>query len=127
MCEFSTECLNLRSSNMWSTKREKITGKNWENNNLYARNLILVKFFDFFRNFEISFFQIFLEILCPERFRKLREACRNRFHLFSSKTLRRIPSYDQKPSEVNEYLINEYLISSVHSFSGGIQFQVKNK
>ena len=36
-------------------------------------------------------------------FGKLREACRIHFHLFSSKSIRRIPSYDQKPSEVNEY------------------------
>ena len=39
----------------------------------------------------------------PGRFRKLREACRNNFNLFSSKSIQRIPSYDQKPSEVNEY------------------------
>ena len=42
-------------------------------------------------------------LLNPGRFRKVQEACRNHFHLFSSKFIARIPSYDQKPSEVHDY------------------------
>ena len=34
--------------------------------------------------------------LDPGRFKKLREACRNNFHLFSCKLDLMVPSYDQK-------------------------------
>ena len=44
----------------------------------------------------------------PGRLRKVREACRNNFHLFSSKSIARIPSYDQKPSEINAEKSNAY-------------------
>ena len=42
-------------------------------------------------------------ILDPGWFRKVREACRKNFHLFSSKSDRRISSYDQKHSELHDY------------------------
>ena len=56
--------------------------------------------FSNFASEQFGFPEVFLD---PGRFRKVREACRNHFHLFSSKFIARIPSYDQKPSEVHDY------------------------
>ena len=39
----------------------------------------------------------FIGLLGPKGLEKIRETCRKNVHQFSSKTLRRIPSYDQKP------------------------------
>ena len=49
---------------------------------------------------KFGFPEVFVD---PGRFRKVREACRNHFHLFSSKFIARISSYDQKPSEVHDH------------------------
>ena len=62
----------------------------------YAKKLIVVNLFNFFRNFEIPFFSFFLEILTPERFKKLREACRIHFHLVAPLKTVMVTSYDQK-------------------------------
>ena len=40
---------------------------------------------------------------CPGGFRKVREAERKNSHQFSSKTLRRIPSYDQQKQKIHDY------------------------
>ena len=39
----------------------------------------------------------------PERFRKVREACRNNFHLVAPHKSSMVPIYDQKTKKVNEY------------------------
>ena len=49
----------------------------------------------------------------PGGFRKLREAWEKNFHQFSSKFIGGIPSYDPKPSEVNDYKSNDYFNVSV--------------
>ena len=69
----------------------------------YARPLILVNIFDFIKKNRIQKLRFSDGILDPGWFRKVREACRNNFHLFSSKTLRRIPSYDQKTYNFHDY------------------------
>ena len=69
----------------------------------YAENLIVVKFFEFYIKNRVQKLWFSDGILDPGWFRKVREACRNHFHLFSSKTLRRIPSYDQKTYNFHDY------------------------
>ena len=49
----------------------------------------------------------------PGGFRKLREAWEKNFHQFSCKFIGGIPSYDPKPSEVNDYKSNDYFNVSV--------------
>ena len=66
----------------------------------YAKNLVLVGFFYFFEILKLHVFSFFLEFLRPERFRKLREACRNRFHLVAPPKTFMVTSYDQKTKKV---------------------------
>ena len=47
------------------------------------------------------------------RYREVREAHRNRFHLFSSRLTRGARSYYQKTEKVNDYQINDYFNVSV--------------
>ncbi len=56
----------------------------------------------------------------PEGFREVREACRKNFHQFSSNSIRRIPSYDQKTKNVNDKKSNDYLHVSVYRAKKGI-------
>ena len=46
-------------------------------------------------------------------YRKVREACRKNFHLVAPLKTSVARFYDKKTKKVHEYLINEYLISSV--------------
>ena len=52
----------------------------------------------------------------PGGFRKLQEAWEKNFHQCSSKFIGGIPSYDPKPSEVNDYKSNDYFNVSVQVF-----------
>ena len=45
----------------------------------------------------------------PERFKKLREACRNNFHLISCNMDSVLTSYDQKPKNMNKKMLNKKL------------------
>ena len=45
----------------------------------------------------------FLEFLGPERFEKLREACRIHFHVVAPPKTAMVPSYDQKTKKANEF------------------------
>ena len=75
-----------------------------QNQLFYAENLIVVQIFRFYiKKNRIQKLRFSDGILDPGWFRKVREACRNHFHLFSSKTLRRIPSYDQKTYNFHDY------------------------
>ena len=68
----------------------------------YAENLILVNFFEFLK-FSFSRFSLFLAVSSvPGGLQKLREACRNLFHVVSSKSEAVAPSYDQKREKVND-------------------------
>ena len=77
-------------------------GRFLEHVDRYAKKLIVVNFFIFFWNFEISFFHFFLEILSPERFKQLREACRIHFHLVAPLKTVMVPSYDRKTKKIND-------------------------
>ena len=67
------------------------------------RSKFNTRHFFFFEILEFHFFSFFLEFLRPERFRKLREACRIHFHLVAPNKFFMVPSYDQKTKKVNEY------------------------
>ena len=53
----------------------------------------------------ISFSEVFEGL---GRFKKVREACRNNFHLFSSKSELMVPSYDQRNNSCNVSKSNDY-------------------
>ena len=74
----------------------------WQN--IYAKNLIVVKNNKIFKN--LSYQKIVFPGFFggPGGFREVREACRKNFHQFSSKMLRRIPSYDQKTTYIYIYI-----------------------
>ena len=55
------------------------------------------------------------------RYREVREAHRNRFHLFSSILVSVARSYDQKSKKVNDYQINDYFNVSIGAFHRDIQ------
>ena len=64
----------------------------------------------------------------PERFKKVREACRNNFHLISCNMVSVVTSYDQKPKKVNDKKSNDYFNMSVffpgpESFLGPEEFR----
>ena len=63
----------------------------------YARPQIVVNFFRIFLNFvskKLGLPEVYVD---PGRFRKLREAQSNHFHLFSSKLVSMVTSSDPKP------------------------------
>ena len=60
---------------------------------------------------------------CTGGFKEVREVKRKNFHQFSPKTLRRIPSYDQKTKEVLDYQFREFLSFSVEQKKSGVRNQ----
>ena len=73
-----------------------------KNNEKYAKKPIVVNLFDFFEILKFHFFSFFLEMLSPERFKQLREACRMHFHLVAPLKTVMVPSYDQKTKKIND-------------------------
>ena len=70
---------------------------------VYAKKLIVVNFFSFFYDIlKFHFFSFVLEILTPERFKQLREACRIHFLLVAPLKTVMVTSYDQKNKNVND-------------------------
>ena len=70
-------------------------------------------FSKFLKIFNPHFTRLFLNILGPKRFKKLRQACRKNFHLVAPLKNGVVTSYGQKCKKANEYRINEYLTLSV--------------
>ena len=62
-------------------------------------SLIFSNFSEKFGSKKIGLSYVYVD---PELFRKVREACRNNFHQFSSNSIRRIPSYDPKTKNFND-------------------------
>ena len=69
----------------------------------YAKNLILVNFFDFFEILNFSFFSFLTVFLVPELFRELRETRGINFHQVSSIYVSLVSSYDEKTEKGNEH------------------------
>ena len=69
----------------------------------YAKIEIVVKFFPFFEHFRVQKLGFPGRDPGSGRYREVREAHRNRFHLFSSRLTRGARSYDQKTKKVNDY------------------------
>ena len=70
---------------------------------LYAQIEIVVNFFRIFENFRVQKLGFPARDPGSGRYREVREAHRNRFHLFSSRLTRGARSYDQKTKKVNDY------------------------
>ena len=73
--------------------------KKTSNTLTWKYSLIFSGFSENFVPEKFGFSEVFV---VPGRFRKVREACRNHFHLFSSKFIARIPSYDPKTEKFYE-------------------------
>ena len=85
---------------------------------MYAQIEIVVKFFPrCFENVRVQKLRFPGRDPGSGRYREVREAHRNRFHLFSSRLTRGARSYDQKTKKVNDYLINDYFNVSVENNS----------
>ena len=70
---------------------------------MYAENLILVIFIFIFKDVDSKKLGLPEVYVDPERFRKVREACRKHFRIISCKITSMVTSYDQKTKKVNEY------------------------
>ena len=82
-------------------KTKEHLGKTKKNH--YAQNLILVKIFKFFKNLNSKKLGLPAPRFLKFYAQKLREVCRIHFHLVAPPKTSVVTSYDQKPSEVNEY------------------------
>ena len=90
----------------------------------YAQPQIVVKIFQFFKMlFSLKLgFSGFWEV--PGRFKKLREACSKNFHLVAPSKTSVVTSYDQKTSELHDYLHHDYFHVSVHFPGVSFKFHV---